>query len=160
MRFTHEMDYPADPQVVFAMLTDPAFREAVCDHQQVLRYDVSVSRTETDVTIDVDQVQPATGIPSFAAKFVGEEIEVEQRERWTSETTADLHISIPGKPGQMSGAIILTPTATGTRETIDGEIKVSIPFIGSKLEALVGDIFRLGLDAENTVGQRWLTDGA
>ena len=39
-------------------------------------------------------------MPSFAKKFVGDEIKIVQRETWTSATAADLHVSIPGKPGE------------------------------------------------------------
>ena len=54
-----------------------------------------MTRCATTVRIDgagpgmkvvVDQTQPAHGIPSFAKKFVGDEIQIVQRESWTNET--------------------------------------------------------------------------
>ena len=36
------------------------------------------------MTVLVDQTQPANGIPSFAKKFVGDEIQIVQREEWSA----------------------------------------------------------------------------
>ncbi len=159
MDFRHELSYAASPEQVHAMLTDARFREEVCASQQVLRFAVSVEDTAGVLTVEVDQVQEARGIPAFATKFVGDEIAIEQRETWSSPSGADLEVTIPGKPMRMRGAISLAADADGhTVERVRGEISVSIPLIGGKLAGFVGDIFRLALDAEHAVGRSWLAD--
>ncbi len=55
----------------------------------------------------VDQTQPARGIPSFAKKFVGDEIQVVQNESWNGTGGARLDIEIPGKPEHVQGRIAL-----------------------------------------------------
>src|SRR3954451_5301667 len=115
-RLTHDLTYDAPLADVAAMLADPAFREEVCTYQKVLR-----AHVETDVdgdtrTVVVDQAQPANGIPGFAKKFVGDEINIVQREEWSSPAAADLRVTIPGKPGDMTGTITLTESGGTTPE--------------------------------------------
>ncbi|MEZ5096764.1 MAG: DUF2505 domain-containing protein [Nocardioides sp.] len=157
MRFSHELRYDADPGDVFAMVTDPGFREAVCEHQQVLRFTVTVEGDEGLVTVDVDQVQAARGIPPVAARFVGDEIEIEQREVWHSPEAASFLVTIPGKPARLDGSITLRAQGEQTVETFTGDIEVSIPFVGAKIESMVGDLVHLALRAEHAVGVEWLS---
>lgn len=156
MRFLHEMAYDADPDSVYAMLADAAFREEVCEYQQVLRHSVAVAEVDGVLCVDVDQVQVARHIPAFAQPFVGPEIEIAQREAWHSPTDATLEVTVPGKPVRMVGTISLRVLDSRTVETVAGEIRVSLPLIGGRVEELVGDVLRLALNAENAVGQRWI----
>ncbi len=86
MKFSHQMTYDAPPTEVRAMLADPAFREKVCAAMKATRHDVSVEESGSGMTVLVDQTQPANGIPSFAKKFVGDEIQIVQREEWGGAT--------------------------------------------------------------------------
>ena len=156
-RLTHDLVYDAPADVVAAMLADPAFREEVCDYQRVLRADVEIDRSGDKMTVIIDQAQPAHGIPSFAKKFVGDEIEIEQREDWTSSDGADLHVTIPGKPGRMAGSIRLEESGGSTTETVDVEIHVNLPLVGGKIEGLVADLLRKALQAEQKVGRDYLS---
>ncbi len=156
MRFRHEMVYAADPAAVFAMITDPEFREQVCVHQRVLRHAVRVEETDDGLLVDVDQVQSTQYVPAAARSFVGDEIEIEQRETWYSSSDATLVLTTPGRPGRMEGTITLRERGGQTVETVSGEIKVSIPLLGGKLEQMVGNIVRLALEAEADVGETWL----
>lgn len=152
------MTYEAGADEVYAMLVDPIFREEVCEYQRVLRYAVVVEETDDGLSVDVDQVQSSRGIPSSVRTFVGEEIEIEQRELWYSPTDARLEVTIPGKPCRMSGRISLRERDGTTVESVTGEITVSVPFLGRKVEEMVGQVFGYALNAENAVGQRWLAD--
>ena len=154
---THEMEYAAPLADVAAMLGDPAFREEVCAYQRVLRSDVSIEADGDTTTVVVEQVQTAKGIPGFAKKFVGDEISIVQREEWASLEEADLHVTIPGKPGEMTGTITLVESGGTTTETVDVRIKVNIPLVGGKIEGLIADLLRKALRAEHEVGQDYLS---
>jgi len=156
VKFTHDMTYDASPDQVRAMLADPAFREQVCEAMKAVRHDVSIDADGDRMTVKVDQTQPAKGIPSFAKKFVGDEIRIVQHEKWSGSTTAGLEVEIPGKPGHMKGDIALEGNGSGTTETVAGEIKVSIPMVGGKLESMIGDLLRSALRTEEKVGRKYL----
>ncbi|MCB0894109.1 MAG: DUF2505 domain-containing protein [Nocardioides sp.] len=157
-RLIHDIVYDAPLAEVSAMLGDPSFREDVCTYQRVLRSSVRVDdRGGGTRTVVVEQVQPAKGIPSFAKKFVGNEIDIVQREEWTTEDAAELHVTIPGKPGEMLGTIALAESGGLTTETVDVTIKVHLPLVGGKIEGLIADLLRKALDAENAVGRDYLS---
>jgi hypothetical protein len=155
MRFTHELTYDASPEDVHAMLADPAFRERVCEAMHASRHDVSVERSGTGMRVVVDQTQPARGIPSFARTFVGDEIRIVQRETWADGSGGSLTLEIPEKPGTFDGTVRLAG-GSSTVESLDGEVTVKVPFVGGKLEGLVGDLFRSALQVEERVGRAWL----
>ncbi|MBB6626873.1 DUF2505 domain-containing protein [Nocardioides sp. KIGAM211] len=158
-RITHELTYDAPLADVAAMLADPAFREQVCDDQHVLRHEVSVSGSaeDGDLEVTIDQVQAADGIPSFAKKFVGDEINIVQVETWTSPEAGDISVTIPGKPGQMSGTAVLAESGGTTTETVTLDIKVNIPLVGGKIEGLVADLLLKALKSENRTGRAYLS---
>ena len=160
MRFSHDLAYDAAPEAVAAMLADPAFREEVCQALHVLRHEVSVQGAGAGMRVVVDQTQPAQGVPSFAKKFVGDEIRIVQRETWRDTTKADLDIEIPGKPGTMRGGITLAGDTVHTVQTVTGDIRVKLPLVGGRIEEMVGDIFRSALRAEQRVGAAWLAGRA
>jgi hypothetical protein len=104
----------------------------------------------------IDSVQASQGIPGFARKFVGDEIQLVQTEQWTDMENGRVDVVIPGKPGQMTGTMTLRESGGTTTETVDMQIKVSIPLVGGKIESLIADLLRKALKAENTVGRRYL----
>lgn len=158
MRFEHEMRYDATPEQVFAMLGEAVFREEVCEAQHATECTATVDGVDDTMSVVVDQKRPSEGIPSFAKKFVGDTIHILQREEWSSPTLATLDVSIPGKPGHMKGTITLRADGDGTVETVAGDVKVSIPLVGSKIEGLVAEILEHALLTEQRLGKAWLAE--
>ncbi|NYD42792.1 DUF2505 domain-containing protein [Nocardioides panaciterrulae] len=156
-KLAHDLTYDAPADAVAAMLADPAFREEVCDYQRVLRRSVTIERTGSGMEVVVDQVQEARGLPSFATKIVGDEINIVQRETWTSMDGADIHVVIPGKPGEMKGTGTLVEAAGATTHEVRFDIRVGIPLVGAKIEGLVADMLLKALKAENKVGRDYLS---
>lgn len=144
--------YDASAEEVAAMLADPAFREEVLTRQRVLRHSVSIEGGH----VLIEQVQTAEGLPSYARKLVGDEIRIVQEEHWTSPTTADVTVTIPGKPGDMTGSARLDEADGRTVQVIDLAVKVAIPLVGGKVEALVADMLGKAMDKEHQVGVEWL----
>lgn len=155
-KLTHELTYDAPLTAVGEMLMDPSFRERVSEAQGAVRKTVTVGPDGGGMKVVVDQVQPAEGIPGFARKFVGDEINLVQTERWSDMETGEVEVVIPGKPGQMTGTMTLRESGGTTTETVDMEIKVGIPLVGGKIEALIADLLRKALRAENEVGRQHL----
>jgi len=155
-RLTHDLTYDAPAEAVTAMLADPAFREEVCEFIGVTRKTVTIEPVGEGMHVTIDQWQPTSGIPSFAKKFVGEETNVVQREIWTTPLLGDITVTIPGKPGDMTGTARLTEADGVTTESVDMTIKVGIPLVGGKIEDLISGLLLKALKAENKVGRDYL----
>jgi uncharacterized protein YndB with AHSA1/START domain len=153
---THELTYDAPLAQVAEMLMDSAFREQVCHAQGAVRATVTITEAPGGKQVVVDQVQGAQGLPSFATKFVGDEIQLVQTEQWSSATDASVEIVIPGKPGQGTGTLRLSEAGGTTTESVEIDVKVGIPLVGGKLEGMIVDLVRKALKSENEVGRRYL----
>ncbi len=155
-RLTHQLTYDAPLAEVAAMLADPAFREAVCDAQRVLRREATVS-TDGPTVVHLSYAHSTERIPSFARSVVGEEIQIVQTETWPTPQQGTLAAEIPGKPGRITGRTTLTESGGRTTQTVDLEVKVSVPLLGGKLEGMVGDLLLRAYDAEQRVGRDYLS---
>ncbi|WP_028652790.1 DUF2505 domain-containing protein [Nocardioides halotolerans] len=155
-RLTYDLTYDAPLTAVGEMLLDPAFREQVCDAIGATRKDVTVGPDGGGMKVVIDMVQPAHGIPGFAKKFVGDDIQLVQTEHWSDMETGRVEVVIPGKPGHMTGTVALRESGGTTTETVQMEIKVNIPLVAGKIESLIADLLRKALKAENSVGRQYL----
>jgi hypothetical protein len=153
-RLHHELTYDAAPAAVSEMMRDAAFRERVCTALKVVRATV----TAKDDVVTIEQTQASKSVPSFAKKFVGEEITIVQTETWKSPMAADVTVAIPGKPGEARGTTVLAETGDGTTVTVILDIKVGLPLVGGKIEGLIRDLLLKALQRENTTGRTWLDE--
>ena len=134
-------DIPGDVEAVYAAISGEGWAPA-----KAAAFD-DESRTESRevgdggaVTLTVSRGLP-DGIPGFLEKFLPAGGRAQQTEAWgPSEGGARRGTwtgSIPGAPAKVGGTMSLEPTGTGTRYTIKGEAKVSIPLVGGKAESFV-----------------------
>jgi hypothetical protein len=155
-KLSYDLTYDAQLTDVGEMLMEPAFREEVCEAQGVLRHSVAITHEGGGMKVVIDQVQRAAGLPGFAKRLVGDEINLIQTEQWSDIETGAVDVVIPGKPGQMRGTISLRESGGTTTETVEMEIKVNIPLVGGKIEGLIADLLRKALRTENVVGRAYL----
>jgi hypothetical protein len=156
-RASHTLTYPgATVHDVFAMFADPAYRKAVSDYQRVVDFDCRISMNGDGMDVQLEQAHATDRIPTFAQKLVGREIRFVQEESWTSHSLATIHVTIPGKPGDLDGPTSLTQAGADVVQQIDLAVKVPIPLVGGKLEDLIAGFITKAFDAENKVGVKWL----
>jgi carbon monoxide dehydrogenase subunit G len=156
MRFSHEFGYDASPAEVYAMLSDPAFREKVAEALPTIAHDISIEGASGDTHVEINLTQSSRGLPGFAKKVVGDQIHVRQVESWNDEANADLEVTIPGKPGRLKGGIALVEDGDGTVEKVTGDLVVKVPLVAGKLEKLISDMLVDALETEAKVGREWL----
>jgi hypothetical protein len=156
-RINHTLTYPGTTvDDVYAMLADPAYRKAVGDYQRVTDFSCEISPAGSGMDVRLEVAHGTDRIPSFAQKLVGNEIRFVQEESWSSHSVARIHVTIPGKPGDMTGTTSLTQSGADVVEALDLTVKVNMPLVGGKLEGLVADFVTRSFEAENTVGVTWL----
>lgn len=146
----------ATVEQVFDMLATQEFREAVCDYQRVLHRTVTVDRTGEAASVTINQGHATDRLPGFARKIVGDHVTMVQAESWTNGSDGTITVTVPGRPGEMTGTATLVPDAGGVTEKVDMSVTVHLPLIGGKVEGLIADMLGKALRAEHTVGQDWL----
>ena len=155
MRFEHENRYAADRDAVVAMLTDQEYRSRLRSRTRAAAHDVRVDGEGAHVVVEVEQELRTHGIPSFAAKVVGDTVRLVQREEWTGHQ-ATFELSIPGKPGHLRGTIEVVPDGDGSVERVAGEAKAHVPLVGGKIEKMLVGMITQSLEREESIGARWL----
>jgi Protein of unknown function (DUF2505) len=164
MDLNAEISYPgATPDDAFALIVDPKFRSAVCEATMALGHDVGVDeKADGGATVRVDRTMPAE-VPDFVKKLVGETLDVRQTEDWSApdadgRRTADVLVEIVGQPARMTGTLVLEPTDDGCREVVSGQVKVSIPFLGGKIEPEIAKSIITAAKVEQKTGREWLAN--
>lgn len=158
MKFRHELTYDASPAQVFAMLSDPVFREAACASADVISAEVTIEQKGNGFSLVVDRVQRTDDLPAFARTFAGDSTRAIQREEWADSTSGTLQIEAPGKPSEVKGTITLRPEGSATREIIELDLKIKVPLIGGKLEKLLAEQVTAGIEAEQRAGIAYLEE--
>ena len=143
---------------VYAMLVTREFREAVCDYQRVVRHEVTVNQVGETASVTIDQDHGTDRLPGFAKKIVGDRINIVQSEVWTGGAHGNITVTVPGKPGEMTGTATLVADGSSVVENVDMTVKVNLPLIGGKVEGLIADMLRKALRAEHHVGREWLAE--
>lgn len=161
MRLQVAFTYPAPPDDVFAMLCDVEFRRRVCAATGALEQRATVERNGDGAIVTTVRVMPPQ-VPDIVRTFVGDRIEIVQRERWgradaSGRRGAELALDITGTPATMRGTVTLEPLDDGTRETIAGDVKVAVPFFGGRIEPEIVRAIELAIAREGEVGRAWLS---
>lgn len=155
MHLREEMPYDASAADVYAMLADPAFREATCRAQDVVSVEATVTPTKEGMRVRVDQVQQTPGMPSFARSIIGGTTRALQLEEWSDHQHATLEIQTP-TPGTMTGTIRIEPRGEAAVEIVELDVSVGIPLIGGKVERLMADLVTKAIRTEHRTGVAWL----
>lgn len=161
-----EINYPtATVEQVYALSTDPKFRGAVCEATRALDYDVDVDEhADGTATVTVRRTMPAE-VPDFVKRFVGETLDVVQTEEWgapdnVGQRTANLMVQVTGQPVKMTGRVTIGAVGQGARTSIRGDLRVSMPFVGKKIEPEIANGILAAAAKEQQTADEWLGEPA
>ncbi len=161
MKLNESFSYEgADVESVYALISDQAFRTESCANQGATDYEVTVDESGGGATVTLMRTQE-TDMPDFVKKLTGNTVKVKQTEVWSApdsdgNRTADVKVSIIGQPAEMVGKAVLKGSSAGTEFTVEGDVKVSIPFIGKKIEPEVAKAIKASLREEVAYGKEKL----
>ncbi|SRR5580765_5286668 len=150
MKITTSGDFAAPCDQVFAILADEGFQKALASTPGS---SASVA-TQGDRTIVTSlRVLSTDVLPEFAKTFVGSQLKLTETQDW-GPAAADgsrrgtLTVTIDGVPVRLDGALALTPTATGSQQSVTGELKARIPLVGGKVEQSAAPALKEGIELE------------
>jgi hypothetical protein len=162
MKIQDEIRYDASPDVVAAMLADPAFVEDKCRRTGALEQTVEVDGDASGpFTVTTVRTMPTDDFPDVAKKFVGESVVIKQVDSWheggaDGARTGDVRLKIAGAPVELTGTMTLVADGAGTRQELLGDLKASVPLLGGKLEKAAAPAVVMALRKEAEVGREYL----
>lgn len=104
---------------------------------------------------------PTTRMPEIAKKFVGSSLTVTQEESWSAPAadgarTNTIKLSVAGAPVDVTATQRLVPAGDSTVVELSGEVKSSIPFLGSKIASAAEPVIGKALNLQASLAQEWL----
>ncbi|GAB6901040.1 DUF2505 domain-containing protein [Kineosporia succinea] len=165
MRVNADMQYPADPGEVYAMLTDQTFQERKTGEISKGAWDVRVQQEGDSAVIVSHRTLPSDVIPEAFRGFVGSSITVTQTEKWgpaapDGSRAGSIDVELGGAPVRFTGTLALAPATGGTTERVEGDLKAKVPLFGAKVEKAAEPAVRAAIDAEGRIGLEWLAEKA
>ena len=151
-----EYEFDADPEAVFAMLTDPEF---------VRRKSEDAGHSDISVEVDGGRIvcrrNVAVDVPGALKKLLSPTNAVTQTDEWDEPIGGARHgtwkVEIKGVPISLSGDMeLLAADGGGSVEMITGRIKASVPLLGGKLEKLGYNNFVEQTAQEQDFSNRWI----
>jgi hypothetical protein len=161
MKISAIIDYAATSHDVFAMLADEDFQNRKCLATGASSHTVSISRQDGRTQIVSRRALPADDFPSFVRSMVGETLTVTETQDWGPSGTdgtrrGTLTVDITGAPISLEGTLTLAPGGEGTVETIEGDLRARIPFLGPKVEQAAAPAIQSAIRVEGENGKAWL----
>jgi hypothetical protein len=161
MKLSETTSSDATVEETFEAHCQQSVREDACKLSGALSWDVTVEpASDGGARIQVDRTMPAE-VPDFAKKFLGDTIEVRQVEEWSPADssggrTARVKVTIKGQPASMAGSAVLQPSGSGSVETVEGDVKVDVPFIGKKFEPEIVRVIAKAIRIEQETALEWI----
>lgn len=161
MKISAAIDYAATPDEVFAMLADEDFQNHKCAATGALRHAVSITEHGERTIIVSTRDMPSDSFPAFVKGMVGETLGVTETQDW-GPLGADgvrhgrLTVKIAGAPVALAGTLSLALGGEGCVERIEGDLKASIPVLGSKIEHAAAPAVEGAIRVESRTGKAWL----
>lgn len=165
MKISETLEYDAPPDVVFAMLTDPAFQEQKCVDTSALAHEVSITPMSDGARVVTHRHLPTDGLPDFARSLVGSRLVVTETADWggrdaTGARDGTLVVHVDGAPITLHARVRLAAASSRSTLTIVGDLKASVPLVGGRIERAAAPSITSALESEGRTGQRWLAQRA
>lgn len=153
MKISTSTTFAATPEQVYAVIADPAYQDEKAANGTLPGSSSTVTPDGEGVRIDTVRVLSSDGLPGFARSVVGDQLTVEESQVWHAAGAdggrfADVEVRVGGAPIVMTGRLALTPTGEGTEQTVDGDLKARIPFLGAKVEEAAAPAITDAIEAE------------
>ena len=136
---------PASVDAVFALLTSEQWaqtkRDRFQDGTELLRREV---RDDGGILVEVSRELPG-GVPGFLERFLPKDGRIRETFDWQAAAgdgtrRGTWRVEIAGAPARLGGTMRLEPLPEGSRYTIEGDVKVSVPLIGGKAEGFIAEM--------------------
>lgn len=162
MKEIHEvLDYPADPQEVYALISTGAFQIELITFIGGRHPELVEEATGADGSLRlVTRQQTGVELPGFAKKLIPANTTVTQTYEWgppaaDGSRQGTWSAEAKGAPVSIGGPTELALHGRGTRHVYGGQIRSPIPVVGGRLESFAMDNLRreLARTAEFTVAR-------
>lgn len=145
VKFGFVQDFDAPPDEILAVFTDAAFWNGIENLTATSVPTVlDVRRRGDRVTVEL-RYRLVVDLPSEATRFIDtSNVSWVESSDWDLRTASSQTMFLPDQAGRLmtaSATTRLIPSGRGARRDVDGDLRVRIPLLGSRIErAIIGGI--------------------
>ncbi len=165
MRITKTVELVGSPAAVFRVRTSEAFQVAKCTASRAVEHTVQIEVDTDRVVIRTRRTMSTDAFPDSARSMVGPRLLIDETQDWGPDQgdgtrAARVRLVLDGLPIALTGYVTVRPSNSGpgSVQTLDGELRANIPFLGSKIEKLAMPAVDAGFDIEALLLNEWLFD--
>lgn len=152
---------PAPPDVAWREIFSEAYSAAIAAHAGTTSVKLS-EEVRDGKRLVRSQVTLAKELPSTAAKVMGSKNLVYILEERIDDANRTVQwrvlVNKVSDKVKAQGIFKIEPAAAGCERIIQGEVKVSVPFIGRKIEAGIAAELEKSYEATAVFATKWLSD--
>jgi hypothetical protein len=155
-RIEHHTTSPHSAEKVFGAMVDETYlRDRLAAIGGKDAQLVTYSSTGEKTSYQLKQGVPAEHVPSAVKAALGGDLVIQRTETWAAGA-GTVEVAVNGVPGRLEGSFTILDNGSGAKVTLSGEVKVSIPFLGGKIEKLIAEQVAVLLDKESEFTSQWL----
>lgn len=162
MKISESADLPATPDAVFAMRATTQFQDEKCLRTSPAEHSVAIDEQAGRTVITTTRSMPTDNLPDAVRSIMGGHLVVNETQDWgpagpDGSRSARIDIQVDGAPVTLRGTLTIRPSAAGTHQSLDADLKAAIPFLGGKVEKAAAPAIKHGFDLEAQILKEWLT---
>lgn len=161
MKFEVRHSYPAPAKIVWEQLFSEAYEQAVKSVSKIER-EVLEDSVKGGVRVRRMRIHSGRELPALAQKIVGgSRLSYEMEERydpirpyigWTTFAPS------LGEKARCTGSYEFIDRPNGCERLVKGEVIVSIPLVGGKIEAVIVDELKSAYEGAYAFGLKWIQE--
>jgi hypothetical protein len=161
--FVISHEFEADPERYWPMFFDDAYNAALYDRLKVKERKVIEWREDETTIYRSIRVLPERDLPGFMKKLLGGDLgytEISTYKKGTNHIDTVVETTLLKDKIDMKILYDLIPLAPGRlQRKIEGDIKVSVPLVGGKIESVVINDMKRSYDVAAQLTGEWLKKG-
>lgn len=164
MKIDIRHDFPCDCETYWRSFNDPAFIARMESLTNMERTVLSEETLEDGTVKRLQRFQTQVTLPGPAAAAIGVKQLFYDQESITD--AARFHVAWrvipPAVPDKIkaSGTLVVQATPTGCTRIVEGDVRVTIPMMGKRIEKMVVEMLGKSYDASARLRMKWLEDNA
>ena len=160
MQITHSWTVTTDPDQAYADTTQVEFQNDKCEEAGALKFECEVTEQDGGHVVTVKRLMPSGDVPDLVKKIVGDKVDIVEVVTWGArESDGSRHgvldVAFKGQPISLKGTTRIEPDGTGSKVTVEADLKAKIPVVGGKIEKISGPEVLKSLQAEETTSHTW-----
>ena len=164
MKKTISMTYPADPQRVATMLSDPAYQQARIDRFGLEDASVDVAARGRGFVSTIAGSVPLSRLPAAAKRFVRSAVSFSLAESWgepadDGSRTGGVDVALKGAPVHAGATTAMRPAGEDVPElTMEVDLSVNVPLVGHNIEEKAMSLTDRAIADEKARATAWLAE--